>query len=858
MSQSDDSYLSDDNPLYDDCELEEGEIEDIDIADDEINYIQSFDNKDVIVPDVLIDELPELKRSDIFLNDYEDENNRSSPIQGMRSGKPKRKMHGYIDLDEAEDVVPAVKPGPVKKVPLADQDYQDLLLKSLKSRKTKEDQDEKPSHTVKKPRRQAVSPKKVVRKRFRLRNKPKKKFLGSIKPMHGQNIDSLMGPTNPPTLPDVSKYIERRQNENLNNVPIKTSKRKTNNPRNTVVKRPLLETPQGYNVEAYPNGNDKFRSPLIKDIDVRSMNYHRDMDARQRPITFRNNNLTMEYQQNRPNYPTIGNRDVDRRIIQNNNAYVSINRNFNRNELGRKEDKVPICPPVFNDYVEPKYNQIHEESPKHLNEKASPNKSFNAKNAALLNTPPSVSKNLQSKEKKKKKSVITPMSEIPCKFFREGHCRKTDKCRFNHNLVPEKKRQMCKFYLTGVCNKLDCVYMHADFPCKFYHTGNICYSHPNCKFSHEPLTDETKILLNEILNSHQDCENENNEEFVKRDDVDVMFKDENPLPNISNGVPLSAPSTIVKIESNNYHDIHPMSRFMRPNLAIPPPPINNFNPMRAMTDMIMTRPVIDNFMYQAPPNVPVTLIPPPSTCNYNASPINTITRPVTERYGGATFTPSSINDNFDAFGGNVNDGDQFNSNHLEDQMLQDYHNQKKCNVDLVKDFSIFECKQKNTDTEMSNLLPSDPRRKLSKILNSKEKQIETHEEESPINSLIFNPMESIRQIGSIQKNLNLGLDALNKSKETEKKQKIDKVESINTANENEPNFIKLHNYQLNLYTDNSKISNKSNIDETDKEDESFFKNYFKDNFDDDVDNFSHRYDPRFKRKIQSNNENNED
>lgn len=102
-----------------------------------------------------------------------------------------------------------------------------------------------------------------------------------------------------------------------------------------------------------------------------------------------------------------------------------------------------------------------------------------------------------------------------CKYFLEGRCIKGDQCKFEHdNVVPEKKKELCKFYVQGYCTKGDiCIYMHSEYPCKFFHTGAKCYQGDNCKFSHEPLTDVTKELLDKILNT--------DEETVHEDEIEL-------------------------------------------------------------------------------------------------------------------------------------------------------------------------------------------------------------------------------------------------------------------------------------------------------------------------------------------------
>ncbi|KAG7492447.1 hypothetical protein MATL_G00014560 [Megalops atlanticus] len=88
-----------------------------------------------------------------------------------------------------------------------------------------------------------------------------------------------------------------------------------------------------------------------------------------------------------------------------------------------------------------------------------------------------------------------------CKYFLRGACVKGDQCHFEHDMNV-KKMELCKFYVLDFCTKGDdCIYMHKEFPCKFFHTGARCYSEAACKFSHEPLTDLTRDLLQKVLNT---------------------------------------------------------------------------------------------------------------------------------------------------------------------------------------------------------------------------------------------------------------------------------------------------------------------------------------------------------------------
>ncbi|KAL4613030.1 zinc finger CCCH domain-containing protein 8 [Arapaima gigas] len=106
-----------------------------------------------------------------------------------------------------------------------------------------------------------------------------------------------------------------------------------------------------------------------------------------------------------------------------------------------------------------------------------------------------------------------------CKFFLSGRCIKEEACRFEHEfIILDKKQELCKFYTSGFCTKgADCIFMHmlsfppfaqfmsltlfsCDYPCKFFHTGTKCYQGDKCRFSHDPLTEVTRPLLEKVLN----------------------------------------------------------------------------------------------------------------------------------------------------------------------------------------------------------------------------------------------------------------------------------------------------------------------------------------------------------------------
>ncbi|XP_029934342.1 flocculation protein FLO11-like isoform X2 [Myripristis murdjan] len=101
----------------------------------------------------------------------------------------------------------------------------------------------------------------------------------------------------------------------------------------------------------------------------------------------------------------------------------------------------------------------------------------------------------------KEQNALMVDGRLLCRHFLWGRCIKGDDCQLEHvkgynNLIKE----VCKFYIQGFCTKGEsCPYMHNTFPCKFFHTRGKCAQGGQCKFSHEPLTDLTKELLEAVL-----------------------------------------------------------------------------------------------------------------------------------------------------------------------------------------------------------------------------------------------------------------------------------------------------------------------------------------------------------------------
>eukprot|EP00063_Salmo_salar_P057363 XP_014032198.1 PREDICTED: mucin-17-like isoform X1 [Salmo salar] len=101
-----------------------------------------------------------------------------------------------------------------------------------------------------------------------------------------------------------------------------------------------------------------------------------------------------------------------------------------------------------------------------------------------------------------------------CRHFLRGKCIKGDDCQLEHALdVNYSINEVCKFYVQGSCSKGEsCIYMHKSFPCKFFHTYEKCYQGDQCRFSHEPLTELTKQLLEAALKRDKEIE-----ELAKKD-----------------------------------------------------------------------------------------------------------------------------------------------------------------------------------------------------------------------------------------------------------------------------------------------------------------------------------------------------
>ncbi|XP_028255448.1 uncharacterized protein LOC114431928 [Parambassis ranga] len=95
-----------------------------------------------------------------------------------------------------------------------------------------------------------------------------------------------------------------------------------------------------------------------------------------------------------------------------------------------------------------------------------------------------------------------------CRHFVWGRCHKADECQLEHiQGYNGLLKEVCKFYVQECCTKGEsCPYMHKSFPCKFYHSTGKCFQGDDCRFSHEPLTELTKQLLDQALKRSELCE----------------------------------------------------------------------------------------------------------------------------------------------------------------------------------------------------------------------------------------------------------------------------------------------------------------------------------------------------------------
>ncbi|CAH8481047.1 unnamed protein product [Dicrocoelium dendriticum] len=177
----------------------------------------------------------------------------------------------------------------------------------------------------------------------------------------------------------------------------------------------------------------------------------------------------------------------------------------------------------------------------------------------------------------------------------EGRCAKGDTCPFAHDFQPPKKQELCKFYAVGVCSKgPTCLFLHGEFPCKFFHLSGKCTHGGSCKFSHAPLTADSKLLLDRITGvkelppsphdrgseTYRPTRGNLRPRFIERGDVDYRFGHRplhysDPDPNYE---PQSPPHLI---PAPNFHPAPPGNTHEPRDLLGPRPPFT-FSPSNRM------------------------------------------------------------------------------------------------------------------------------------------------------------------------------------------------------------------------------------------------------------------------------------
>ncbi|XP_035787163.1 protein suppressor of sable-like [Anopheles albimanus] len=120
----------------------------------------------------------------------------------------------------------------------------------------------------------------------------------------------------------------------------------------------------------------------------------------------------------------------------------------------------------------------------------------------------------RNKRKQQKQQQQQQARQRNAKPNRDNRKRKRDDSDDEkHRPTGPRKMELCKFYLMDCCAKREkCLYMHKDFPCKYYYLGMKCKEKELCHFSHgEPLTNDLRAILlkhletapQEILGSFQ-------------------------------------------------------------------------------------------------------------------------------------------------------------------------------------------------------------------------------------------------------------------------------------------------------------------------------------------------------------------
>lgn len=92
----------------------------------------------------------------------------------------------------------------------------------------------------------------------------------------------------------------------------------------------------------------------------------------------------------------------------------------------------------------------------------------------------------------------TPRPTVLCKHFMDGSCHRGAECSFSHEGTPAKKTDPCRFFVGGYCTRdNDCLFNH-NLPCQHFFQHGRCRFGEECRFSHAPLTDSMRVLLDRL------------------------------------------------------------------------------------------------------------------------------------------------------------------------------------------------------------------------------------------------------------------------------------------------------------------------------------------------------------------------
>ncbi|UJR35854.1 hypothetical protein I4U23_028598 [Adineta vaga] len=268
--------------------------------------------------------------------------------------------------------------------------------------------------------------------------------------------DEMMGQTWPPRGQNRGQQ-RKQQSDNLSNE--NSESIESGDPQSSL--NPVLESKSEQSMMS-----DETSSPIHDPNDDENMNSDDKQDRPNRPRMTRNNQ-----QQNSMSIENRGRRYYDGNSNPNNN---SNNRRLNDRDRSSWQDR-----------------NSNNNSGNNSNSNSNNNQRFRSDQGSSANHGPPL-----------------------CKFFVENRCMKGNDCLFSHDYKPQKKMEICKYYVQnkGYCQKNDaCPYLHGEFPCKFFHTGQkICMQGERCKFSHDAITnDDIRFAFERFLNDSDEMNRQN-------------------------------------------------------------------------------------------------------------------------------------------------------------------------------------------------------------------------------------------------------------------------------------------------------------------------------------------------------------